>query len=434
MRFVSTNGTAPTCDLRTALLEGLASDGGLFLPADLSPLPQATLAALPGRGLHAVAAAVWRHLLGASVDDARLNELIREAVTFDTPLVPLDEHVSVLELFHGPTLAFKDVGARFLSALLTGVRQPTDPPLTVITATSGDTGGAVAHAFADRPRTRVVILFPQNQVSPVQRKQFTTVGGNVLAVAVAGTFDDCQTLAKRALLDNELREHVQLSSANSVNVGRLLPQMLYYAHAWAQYSAQEIPLVSVPSGNFGNLTAGLMAKRLGVPIAHFIAATNANAVVPKWLTTGEYVPQTSVRTISSAMDVGDPSNVPRIRALYGDDLTHLRAHVSGSTHSDADTREAMADVYRRFDYVLDPHSAVGYLGLMNGLRGAAAGKGIFLATAHPAKFPDIVASAIGRPVRTPERLAATLERDEHVIRIAADLPVLKRLLLTTGGR
>lgn len=337
MRFVSTAGRARPANLRTALFDGLAPDGGLYQPASLEMLPDAAVSRLIGTTLHDTALILARHLMGDELDEDRLASIVEGALDFPIPLKRLDDRTFVLELFHGPTLAFKDVGARFMARLVAAFRPESDPPLTVLTATSGDTGGAVASAFLDLPGIRVVVLYPEGQVSPLQERQFTTLGGNVTAVAVAGTFDDCQRMAKEALASEELRRETPLTSANSINVGRLLPQIFYYFHAWTQLAdpAADV-LVAVPSGNFGNLTAGLMAKRLGLPVARFVAATNVNDVVPRFLDSGRFQPLASVRTISTAMDVGDPSNFSRMAALFGGDAARMREVVVGSAHTDED--------------------------------------------------------------------------------------------------
>jgi threonine synthase len=431
MRFLSTSGKAPPADLRTALFEGLPPDGGLYQPETLELLRDDAVGRLYGTTLQETALFLAWHLMADELDVDRLEGIVARALDFPIPLEQLDDRTYVLELFHGPTLAFKDVGAQFMAQLMASYYASDDRPLTVLTATSGDTGGAVADAFHGVPGTRVVVLYPEGQVSPLQERQFTTLGGNVTAVAVAGTFDDCQRLAKEALADRELRSGVALTSANSINVGRLLPQIFYYFHAWAQLPdpAADI-VVSVPSGNFGNLTAGLMAKRLGLPVARFVAATNANDVVPEYLDSGEFRPRPSVRTLSTAMDVGDPSNFARMEALFGGSPAKMREAVVGSAHTDDETRDAIARVSRQYGCVLDPHSAVGYLGLEK-MRARRPGcVGIVLATAHPAKFADTVERATGRGVEVPDRLARLLEREPDVVHMEPNGESLKKLLLS----
>jgi threonine synthase len=428
MRFVSTAGESRAADLRAALLAGIAPDGGLYLPDHLDPISPAAQAALRGGAFPETALAVAGHVLGGEPPAAALGDIVRAALDFPIPLVRLGDGLYVLELFHGPTCAFKDVGARFLARLLAYYHGDADAPLTVLVATSGDTGGAVAQAFLGVPGTRVVVLYPAGKVSPLQERQFTTLGGNVTAVAVAGTFDDCQRLVKQAFGDRELARS-RLTSANSINVGRLLPQAFYYWHAWAQLPEAPAELVvSVPSGNFGNLTAGLLALRLGLPVSRFVAATNVNDVVPEYLAGGVFRPRPSIATISNAMDVGDPSNFARILALYAGNPERLRADVAGNRHTDDETRSAIREVDRAYGYVLDPHGAVAYLGLRSALRARPGATGIFLATAHPAKFADVVEPVIGRAVPVPERLAACLTREPRVTRIRAELDALRGVL------
>jgi threonine synthase len=428
LRFVSTTGKAPPADLRTALLSGLAPDGGLYLPERLDPLPARVIAGLRGAPLEQTALAVVRHLLRGEPGDAELERVIGQALDFPIPLVRIAERVHVLELFHGPTCAFKDVGARFMARLMALYHGEGGEPLTILVATSGDTGSAVAQAFFNVSGTRVLVLYPEGKVSPLQERQFTTLGGNITALAVAGTFDDCQRLVKEAFTDPVLRD-LRLTSANSINIGRLLPQVFYYFHAWAQLPEPPAELiVSVPSGNFGNLTAGLMAKRLGLPVSRFVAATNVNDVVPEYLHGGEFRPRPSVTTISSAMDVGNPSNFARMLALYQGNRERLRADVAGHTSSDDETRATIGRVHRELGHLLDPHSAVAYRGLADALAQRPGAGGIFLGTAHPAKFAEIVEPIIGRPVPLPERLAACLRREPRMTRVAVEPGALRRLL------
>lgn len=439
MRLVSTSGDAAPVSFGEALFQGLAPDGGLFMPEKLSPLPAGEIDALRGAGAVRCGLAVARHLLGDELDDQVLESAVREALGFPLPLVPLGPRTHVLELFHGPTLAFKDVGARFMGCLMSRL-QRSGPPLTVMVATSGDTGGAVAHAFLGLPRVRVVVLFPEGQVSERQQRQFTTLGDQVLAVAVEGAFDDCQRMVKAMFRDPAARQALALTSANSINIGRLLPQIFYYFHAWAQLgrngrlAGDSAPIFSVPSGNFGNLAAGLMARELGLPVARFVTATNANKVVPEYLRTGRYEPRASVRTLSSAMDVGAPSNLARILALFDGDLDRLRGCLSGSAWSDGDTRTAMRRVFDEHGYVLDPHTAVGWLALEQALAGRPDAHGVVLATAHPAKFGDIVEEAIGGRVPVPEQLATGATRHSRFVRLPPTLEELKRVVMRWAGR
>ena len=445
MRFVSTGGESPAADLRTALTRGLAPDGGLYLPERMESIDASILAGLRGQSFSVVSRAVARHLLGSTIPAADLDRIVDAALNFEVPLVALSDVGSrsddgstgddgsmddlyLLELFHGPTLAFKDVGARFMAQLLGYLGGEGGAPLTILAATSGDTGSAVAQAFFGVPDIRTVILFPKGKVTPLQERQFTTLGGNVHVLEVDGTFDDCQRLVKSAFSDPLLADEVRLSSANSINIGRLLPQIFYYVHAAAQLPAGSAPLFSVPSGNFGNLTAGLMAKRLGVECRGFVAATNVNDVVPEYLRTGMVRPRPSTPTISNAMDVGDPSNLARILALYGGDVDRLRADVIGSVHDDDETRDRIAQVYRRTGYVLDPHSAVGYLGVEAGRRAFGEGPCVVLCTAHPVKFREAVEPVIGRSVPVPERLAACLQAERHVTPIPPETSAVRDFL------
>ena len=440
MKFVSTGGERPAVDLRTALTRGLAPDGGLYLPERMDPIDATILAALHGQSFSVVSRAVARHLLGSIIPPDDLDRIVDAALNFEVLLVALSDDGSksedgsmddlyLLELFHGPTLAFKDVGARFMAQLVGYMGSEGGAPLTILAATSGDTGSAVAQAFFGVPGIRTVILFPKGKVTPLQERQFTTLGGNVRVFEVDGTFDDCQHLVKSAFSDRILADEIRLSSANSINIGRLLPQIFYYVHAAAQLPRGSAPLFSVPSGNFGNLTAALMAKRLGVASRGFVAATNVNDMVPEYLRTGVVRPRPSIPTISNAMDVGDPSNLARILALYDGDADRLRKDLIGSVHNDDETRECIKRVYRRAGYVLDPHSAVGYLGAEAGRRAFGEGPCVVLCTAHPVKFREAVEPEIGGEVPIPERLAACLRAERHVTPIPPEMSALRDFLL-----
>ena len=433
MQFVTTRG-GPAASFTTALFAGLAPDGGLYVPATIEPWTDDELARLSRRTLTEIGLRALRPFARGDLDPATLEAVIVEALNFPIPLVEVRPGVFSLELFHGPTFAFKDVGARVMARLMAS-RHRGDDPLTVLAATSGDTGSAVAHAFHGVPNTRVVILYPDGRVSPTQEAQLTIFNderGNVRAYAVAGSFDDCHRLTRDAYANPDLRRSMRLTSANSVNVGRLLPQSVYYFHAIAQLraahgskTAQGVNpadiIFSTPSGNFGNLTAGLMAKRAGLPIARFIAATNANDVIPAYLETGRFEPRASQATLSNAMDVGHPSNFERMLWLYGGDLEAMRRDVTGCRFSDDEVRVAIKRVYEEHGYLLDPHSAIAYLGL-------AGRPGVFLSTAHPAKFAEIVEPIIGRPVEKPPALAEALDGPQHIIRIRASLDRLLGML------
>ncbi len=440
MRLTSTRGGpgGKTWSFREALFLGQAPDGGLFVPASLPRLSQGRLDdALRGRSFAARAQALAVHLLGDEIPEATLARATERAFDFPIPLVAAGSHADVdsrthvLELFHGPTHAFKDVGARFMSQMMAALRPGATHRTTVLAATSGDTGGAVAQAFFGVPGTHVVVLYPHGRVSPAQEAQFCTLGDNVTAVAVEGTFDDCQRLARQAFLDQAMCSEIGLTSANSINVARLLPQMFYYAHAWAELADsghQGDVLFSVPSGNFGNLAAGLMAWAVGIPIAGFVAATNANDVVPDYLASGIYKPKAAKPTISTAMDVGDPSNFPRVLHLFGGDLAALRSMVAGSAWTDAQTRDCIRQAWRERGEAIDPHTAVGLLGLHRELAQRPGTAGVALATAHPAKFAEVVEPLTDCPVSVPEAMARLLELPRHAIVLPPDLDALGEVL------
>jgi len=433
MRWVSSRGASPAVPFIDALFAGTAPDGGLYMPERLDPLSTDQLDAIRAANgdIVDIGTIVGSHLLRDEITSADLRALVRDALDFPIPLVQVTDNIWVLELFHGPTLAFKDVGARTQARLLHHFTDGT--PLTILVATSGDTGSAVAQAFHGVPDTRVVVLYPEGKVSDVQEAQMASLGDNIIAVAVHGTFDDCQGLVKQAFADDDLRSYVWLTPANSINLGRLLPQAFYYfvlaglGPGPAGAGPYSGPVVSVPSGNFGNLTAGLIAKRIGLPVARFVAATNVNDVVPEYLRTGDYKPRPSVRTVANAMDVGAPSNFERMRAMYGDNFESLRCDIVGAAFDDATVVAEIGDVYRRYGYLLDPHGAIAWLGLRQTL--SAGERGVFLATAHPAKFLEVVEPAIGEAVPLPPVLADAIKRPRHAERLSVDYPALKRLLL-----
>jgi threonine synthase len=425
---ISTRGVAPAVSFREALFSGLAPDGGLYLPQELPVLDPAVWTAARAATMAEIGTAMLGPLIGDEISVGELKALLTEAFDFPVPIVRLDQRLSVVELFHGPTFAFKDVGARVLARLMSHFHEDAQPPLTVLVATSGDTGGAVAQAFHGVPRTRVVVLYPHGQVSAVQEAQFTTLGGNVTAVAVAGTFDDCQRLAKQAFGDPALRARAHLTSANSISLGRLLPQMVYYGLAASHADPGSSLVISVPSGNFGNLAAGLMAMRIGAPIDRFHAATNVNDTVPRYLRSGLVEPRPSVPTLANAMDVGDPSNLERIRWMFGGQVQTLRPVVTASVHTDDDVRRALRELDARHGYLADPHTAIAYLGATEVLACDPEVHAQCLATAHPAKFGDVVEPIIGRPVTVPAPLADAMRRPRIVEHITPDLAQLAALL------
>ena len=435
LKFRSTARRSPDVTLREAALRGLAPDGGLYLPVELPRLSPQDLLALRSLPFTEMSFRVLKPFVEEEVPDAALREALRDALDFPVPVAELAPEFSVVELFHGPTLAFKDFGARFMARLMFHLLGEDRRTLTVLAATSGDTGGAVAHGFFGVPRTRVVVLYPAGRVAEAQERQFTTLGGNVTALEVAGTFDDCQRLAKQALADSELRQSLLLSSANSINIARLLPQMLYYFWAGAQSPDDGLPVVfSVPSGNFGNLTAGILAWRMGLPSEGFIAATNCNDVVPQYLHSGSFLPRASRQSLSNAMDVGNPSNFARLADLFGNDLAAMRGIICGRGFSDEETMRAMRSVHERYAYLVDPHTAVGILG-WEAFRSEQSKKtrGIVLATAHPAKFAGVVAQATGVVPPAPESLSRpTCPENKLSRRIPASFKKLKKVLREAG--
>lgn len=432
MKYRSTGGKAELTSLRGAVLRGLAPDGGLYMPVELARHAPRDLEELRPLPFAEVCQRLILPFASPDVPAEVLRQIVEEALGFPVKLAMLAPELHVLELFHGPTLAFKDFGARFLARLMGYFVRGESRPLTVLVATSGDTGSAVAHGFLGVAGIRVVILYPSHRVSEAQEKQFTTLGKNITALEVAGSFDDCQRLAKQAFSDAELNQRALLTSANSINIGRLLPQMFYYAAAWQHLPATEqVPLVvSVPSGNFGNLTAGIFATRIGLPMAKFIAATNANDVVPEYLRTGKFRARPAAQTYSNAMDVGNPNNFPRLLDLCGGRIESVREEIWGHAASDEETLAAMKSIHERFGYIADPHTAVGFLGWEAYQRehGERA-QGLLLATAHPAKFGDVVRRAMASAPPFPERLAACLKREKLSLPMSAIYDDFKQFLL-----
>ncbi len=437
MKYRSTRTRSETYTARQAVLSGLAPDGGLFLPEELPKLDSSFLQDLSRRSLSEVGFEVSRHFF-EDISSDTLNTLVTEALSFPAPLVPLqladDSSISTLELFHGPTCAFKDFGARFMARLMSWYNRNENAELTILVATSGDTGSAVAHGFLGVEGISVVLLYPKGKVSQIQEQQLTTCGQNIQAVEVLGTFDDCQRLVKEAFSDQELLAQRRLSSANSINIARLIPQSFYYFTACGQLSPSLLPaIISVPSGNFGNLSAGLFAREMGAPIKRFIASTNANDIVPNYLDTGVYSPRPSKHTLSNAMDVGAPSNFERLQTFFHNDLEEFQALLEGKSFTDNETLACMKDVHERCGYILDPHGAVGLLGLQRSLTSQerVQNGAVFLETAHPAKFASAVEGAIGIAPETPDSLQGCLKRDKQSILL--EEPKFERLkeILTT---
>lgn len=430
MQLYSTNNKSNIVSLREAVFKGLPEDKGLFMPMSIPVLPKTFIDNLDQYSFQEIAFTVAKNLLQAAIPDDDLKQIIERSITFPAPVVQLDPNRYILELFHGPSLAFKDFGARFMAQLMSYFNKGEDQELTILVATSGDTGGAVAAGFYKTPGIRVVILYPSGKVSFLQEKQLTTLGENITALEVDGTFDDCQALVKKAFLDMDLNQKHRLSSANSINIARLIPQSFYYFEAYKQIKNKDLPIsFCVPSGNFGNLTAGLFAKQMGLPIHHFIAATNANDVVPEYLTTSTFTPRPSVRTLSNAMDVGNPSNFARMLDLYCSTWNIMREDISGFAFTDEQTKNAIREVRQKYNYVIDPHGAIGYLALNAYLENNHNVQGVILETAHPAKFKDDVESILQQSIDVPKRLQDLSDKKKVALEISKDFTDFKRWLL-----
>jgi threonine synthase len=412
MRLYSTKNKNHFVSLEKAVLKGLPEDNGLFMPEHIPSLPASFLKNLKDYSFQEIGYEVCKTLFQGSIPEKDLREIIEKSITFPAPVVKLDEQKYVLELFHGPSLAFKDFGARFMAQLMSYFNRGNDQDLVILVATSGDTGGAVAAGFHKTPGIKVVILYPSGKVSPLQEKQLTTLGHNVSALEIDGTFDDCQALVKKAFLDNELNKKIRLSSANSINIARLVPQSFYYFEAFKQLNTERPIVFCTPSGNFGNLTAGLFAKEMGLPVHHFIAATNANDVVPQYIETGDYSPRPSVRTLSNAMDVGNPSNFERMLDLFGSTWNNFKSDISGYAYSDQETKLGMREVLEKYDYVIDPHGSVGYLALKDYQEEHPETAGVILETAHPSKFLEDVEEILEKSIKVPQRLAVLAEKEK----------------------
>lgn len=432
MRYYSTHNRNHWATLREAVLQGLPEDGGLYMPERIDRLPESFFRASAGFSFQQIASEMAQALMGEDVPSGILERVVRESFDFGVPLVQLDPYTHVLELFCGPTLAFKDFAARFMARLMAWFAEGSSRDLHILVATSGDTGSAVAHGFRSVPGIVVHILFPRGRVSAIQEAQLTAAGGNVKALEVAGTFDDCQRLVKSAFVDTDVRARLHTSSANSINIARLIPQSFYYCWAWSRVSDAGRPVViSVPSGNFGNLTGGLIAKRMGLPVSRFVAATNANDAVPRFLGSGEWREHPTVPTISNAMDVSRPSNWARVLDLYSGDRARIRADVAGFAFDDDATRRGMRALYALTRYVAEPHGAVGWLGLESYRKSMQDDvMGIFLETAHPAKFPDVVSQELGVTVEMPDRAREVMSRPRQSIPIGPDFAEFKEYLLS----
>jgi threonine synthase len=434
MLYHSTNNPSHRVDLKEAILRSLPPDNGLYMPDRLPVLGDDFWEKWRDLSFQEIGFSVAQAFFGEDVPEDALREIVNGTVSFDAPLVTLGPGDHILELFHGPTLAFKDFGARFMARLMAWLTREDGRELTVLVATSGDTGGAVASAFHNVPGTRVIILYPQGKVSGLQEKQLTALGGNITALEIQGSFDDCQALVKSAFLDRDLSERLNLTSANSINLARLVPQSFYYIHAARQLPENTAPVFVVPSGNFGNLTAGLLAVQLGLEVKHFIAATNRNDVVPEYLREGNYSPRPSVPTISNAMDVGAPSNFVRMQALFGSSWDAMRVSISGAAFSDEETREGIRKVKEQRGYTIDPHGAIGWLAADLWRANFPGSHTITLETAHPSKFLDVMEAELGANcVEIPERLAILADKEKVATLLPADKAIFRDWLSSKIG-
>ena len=433
MKYYSTNKKVTGVSLQDAVVKGLAEDKGLFMPDKIKTLPQSFFDTIENLSFQEIAYTVADAFFGEDVEAAALKEIVYDTLNFDVPLVHVNDNIYSLELYHGPTLAFKDVGGRFMSRLLGYFiqKQGDDTKVNVLVATSGDTGSAVANGFLGVKGIHVYVLYPKGLVSPIQECQFTTLGQNITALEVDGTFDDCQALVKSAFMDEELNSKLKLTSANSINVARFLPQSFYYFYAYAQLkklAKADNVVMCVPSGNFGNITAGLFAKRMGLPVKRFIAANNRNDIFLKYLQTGDYKPRPSVSTIANAMDVGDPSNFARVLDLYGDSHAAISAEISGVSYNDEQIAETLNNCFAETKYLLDPHGAVGYRALEEKLE--ANETGVFMETAHPAKFLETVEKIIGSKVEIPQKLQEFMKGTKQSLELSKDFETFKKYLMS----
>jgi len=445
MKLYSTNNRNHFVSLKEAVFKGLPEDMGLYMPEKIPVLHKDFIRQLRQYSFPEIGFEIAKSLFEGAIPLPELQNIIEKSITFPAPLVALDEQMFMLELFHGPSLAFKDFGARFMAQLMGYLNQGEDQELVILVATSGDTGGAVAAGFYQTPGIRVVILYPSGKVSPLQEKQLTTLGDNITALEIAGTFDDCQDLVKKAFLDETINTRFRLGSANSINIARLIPQSFYYFEAYRQVQelknlADPKVVFSVPSGNFGNLTAGIIAYKMGLPVEHFVAATNANDIVPKYIDTGMYSPRPSVRTLSNAMDVGNPSNFSRLLDVFTEmsgsheecsTWNNMRGKISGFAFDDEKTKQAIIEIFRSYGYIADPHAAVGYLALLEYFKKQAAENttGIILETAHPSKFKEDMDEILGQEVPVPDRLAVLAHQKKEATLLNNTYPEFKSWLL-----
>ncbi|MFY8096446.1 MAG: threonine synthase [Flavobacterium sp.] len=419
MKYYSLNNEKHQVSFEEAVINGLAPDKGLFFPKNLTKLNNEFYENIEKLSNKEIAYQVIQQFVGDEIPKEELKRIVDETLSFEFPLVKIEENIYSLELFHGPTMAFKDVGARFMSRCLAYFNRNKNQQNTVLVATSGDTGGAVASGFLGVTGVKVIILYPSGKVSKIQEKQLTTLGQNITALEVDGVFDDCQDMVKKAFLDEDLKSF-NLTSANSINIARWLPQMFYFFFAYKELKKSNKPLiVSCPSGNFGNICAGILAKKLGLPLTHFVASTNANDTVPRFLNDGNYNPKPSVATISNAMDVGNPSNFIRIQEMYGNDLTEFEKDFSSYSFTDEETKVAMKTIYDSFGYVAEPHGAVGYLGLKKEMKKKLESIGFLLETAHPIKFLDEVEPLLGMKITIPNQIESVMNKEKVSIKISS---------------
>lgn len=429
MLLYSTRDKNIKVNFKEAIHKGLAEDGGLYLPVDIPILSPSFFEAIPFMSFHEIAFEVVSQLISDEIELVSLNKIIEDTLSFDVPLVHLHDNIHSLELFHGPTLAFKDIGARFMARCMSFFNEHNSTEVDILVATSGDTGSAVANGFYKIPGIRVHVLYPKGKVSKIQEMQLTTLGENINALEVDGNFDDCQALVKAAFIDNDIRKNRALSSGNSINIARLIPQSFYYHYAYAQLKKNKPVVFSVPSGNFGNLCGGIIAKRMGLPVLQFITATNINDIVPQYLKTGLFESRPSVSTISNAMDVGDPSNFERMLDLYSHSYEHIKEDISGCSFDDAETRNTIRSVYNEYAYLLDPHGAIAYMGLMEYQKEIGEYDAVFLETAHPSKFIDVVEETLEQKIPLHSTLEDALKGTKKTIEIKNDINDLKNYLL-----
>jgi threonine synthase len=430
MKYYSLHKQSPVVDFKEATIRGQAPDKGLYFPETIPQLPQSFIKEIETLSNEEIAYRIIKPYVGETIQEEELRMIVAETINFSIPLVQVTDKIHSLELFHGPTLAFKDVGARFMSRCLSHFAKDNNQKIIVLVATSGDTGGAVAHSFYGAENIDVVILYPSGKVSPLQEKQLTTLGKNIHALEIEGNFDDCQQLVKQAFADVSLTQKIFLTSANSINVARWLPQQFYYAFAWKQWPLKDsLPVISVPSGNFGNICAGILAHLSGIPVKHFIAACNANDIIPAYFTTGLFPKKAAVATASNAMDVANPSNFIRVMELFDGLLQNVKRKVSTTSTDDAITKQTIRKVYAGHNYILDPHSAVAWNALENYLQERPGEKGIIISTAHPVKFPEIVEQEVGRPVSLPDAVQGLMNKPSLKTKMEVSYDKLKAFLV-----